>query len=323
MDETSRYRNAIYPAKLWATYAAPGLEVTAGDAYVQFGRGLTLSMRKIDELGIDTTVRGGKIEWQADPFAATLVGGLANPNRVDGTAARTRSLPSAHPPSRGPSQPSAALRVRPHRRRGDRRRTWAPRDLSPPTPSAFIRCAPYAYDSEGRILQTGAFDLGIGSCAASDTAEWLSSLTTNTNPLLNAKQISMVGQGLEVPDLGGHGQVYLRSRRAKTATARGPTGRGTRSTLRRRPTPAPSPRPSRSRATATSTPSPAPSTSPARPSSIASSTPRRRPPSSSRKTATSDSSTPASTAGAFEATCGRATIAPFNCDQLSSIFHDE
>ncbi len=55
-----RFRNSVYPAKLWLTYSGRGLEITVGDAYVQFGRGLTLSMRKIDELGIDTTVRGIK-----------------------------------------------------------------------------------------------------------------------------------------------------------------------------------------------------------------------------------------------------------------------
>src|SRR5277367_509522 len=61
-DNESRFQNSIYPAKLWATYSAPGLEITAGDAYVQFGHGLTLSMRKIDELGIDTTLRGAKVQ---------------------------------------------------------------------------------------------------------------------------------------------------------------------------------------------------------------------------------------------------------------------
>ena len=53
IDGQSRFQNSIYPAKLWLTYSAPGLEITVGDAYVQFGRGLTLSMRKIDELAID------------------------------------------------------------------------------------------------------------------------------------------------------------------------------------------------------------------------------------------------------------------------------
>jgi hypothetical protein len=87
-DNESRYESSLYPAKMWATYAAPGLEVTVGDAYVQFGRGLTLSMRKIDELGIDTTVRGAKVQAQKDPFALTLVAGFGNPSRVDEATGR-------------------------------------------------------------------------------------------------------------------------------------------------------------------------------------------------------------------------------------------
>ena len=49
VDGTSRFRDSIYPAKVFVTYASPGVELTLGDAYVQFGRGLVLSMRKIDD----------------------------------------------------------------------------------------------------------------------------------------------------------------------------------------------------------------------------------------------------------------------------------
>jgi hypothetical protein len=73
----------------------------------------------------------------------------------------------------------------------------------------YARCAPYAYDSAGRIVQPGFGDPGLGSCAAGDVSQWLSGLTTNTNPLLGASRITMVGQSLEIPDLAGHGQVYV------------------------------------------------------------------------------------------------------------------
>ncbi len=88
-DNESRYKNSIYPAKLWATYSASGLEVTAGDSYAQFGRGLTLSMRKVDELGIDTTIRGIKVQITRDPFSVTAVAGFANPSRVDEATGRS------------------------------------------------------------------------------------------------------------------------------------------------------------------------------------------------------------------------------------------
>jgi hypothetical protein len=97
-DNESRYTNSIYPAKLWLTYAAPGLEVTAGDSYAQFGRGLTLSMRKVDELGIDTTVRGAKVKFERDPFALTVVAGFANPSRVDEATGRSLFVTSSLAP---------------------------------------------------------------------------------------------------------------------------------------------------------------------------------------------------------------------------------
>ncbi len=206
VDEASRYRNAIYPAKLWAAYAAPGLEVAVGDAYAQFGRGLVLSLRKIDELGIDTTVRGAKLALQRDPFAVTIVAGLANPNRVDEATGRALFLPLALASDPRSPQPLFG---------SDRiigAEIQAGRGL-PVTLSThavgYIRCAPYAYDAQGRIRQTGLLDPGLGSCAGSDVSEWLSTLTTNTNPLLDASQITMVGQTLEVPDLAGHGQAYV------------------------------------------------------------------------------------------------------------------
>jgi len=83
----TRYTQLVYPAKLWLGFKHEGLEVTAGDYYQQLGRGLVFSVRKIDEAGIDTTVRGGKLEvkksWGDFHLASTLFGGQLNPIRVD------------------------------------------------------------------------------------------------------------------------------------------------------------------------------------------------------------------------------------------------
>jgi len=59
------------------------LSLTAGDAYVSIGRGLALSLRKDDELGTDTTLRGAKLLVHHGDLGATLVAGTANPNNVD------------------------------------------------------------------------------------------------------------------------------------------------------------------------------------------------------------------------------------------------
>lgn len=72
----------------WRSLPAPGalavsVEATAGDAYVSFGRGLALSLRKVDELGIDTTLRGANLSVHAGDLATTLAVGYANINNVD------------------------------------------------------------------------------------------------------------------------------------------------------------------------------------------------------------------------------------------------
>lgn len=83
----SRYSHIVYPAKLWLSYSQPGFEATVGDYYAQLGRGLVFSVRKIDELGVDTTVRGVKLsaDHSVDDFkvASMVFGGQLNPMRLD------------------------------------------------------------------------------------------------------------------------------------------------------------------------------------------------------------------------------------------------
>jgi hypothetical protein len=205
-DNESRFQNSIYPAKLWLTFASPGLEVTAGDSYVQFGRGLTLSMRKIDELGIDTTVRGAKVQLSRDPYAVTVVAGFANPSRVDEATGRSLFVTGnlAAGDLRQPvfgSDRLVGIDIQAGR--------GLPVTLSTHAVQ-FTRCAPYHY--QGANIDT---DLGsdpgtvmFGTCNATDTDTWLSSLN-DTPRGLKAHDITMVGQSLEVPSLGGHGKLYI------------------------------------------------------------------------------------------------------------------
>ena len=175
LDNESRYVDSIYPAKLWATYSLPDVEVTAGDAYVQFGRGLTLSMRKIDELGIDTTLRGAKIRVQKDPFALTAVAGFGNPSRVD--EATGRSLFPLHDLVEGDRTlplfgSDRILGVEVQAGRG------LPITLSSRAVH-FARCAPYAYDAGGNIVTDLGRDpsaVAFGTCDGADTARWLEQL---------------------------------------------------------------------------------------------------------------------------------------------------
>jgi hypothetical protein len=88
----SRYLRAYYPSKLFVGFTQPGLDITVGDYYAQLGRGLVFSARKIDELAVDTTVRGVKVAADHDfggfRLAGTFLVGQMNPLRVDETSGR-------------------------------------------------------------------------------------------------------------------------------------------------------------------------------------------------------------------------------------------
>jgi hypothetical protein len=57
--------------------------VTAGDFYVQFGRGIALALRKIDELGVDTALRGARVDVHLPEWETTLIAGTTNIVNVD------------------------------------------------------------------------------------------------------------------------------------------------------------------------------------------------------------------------------------------------
>jgi Family of unknown function (DUF6029) len=206
LDNESRFKNSIYPAKLWATYSAPGVEVTAGDAYVQFGRGLTLSMRKVDELGIDTTLRGGKVQITRDPFSITAVAGFANPSRVDEATGRSLWVTSDLAPGDVATPVYGSDRIVGIDLQAGR---GLPLTLSTHV-VRFSRCAPYHYDANGNIetnLWSDPSTVTFGTCDATDTDLWLSKL--NSVPRgLQARDFTMAGQSIEVPSLWGHGTFY-------------------------------------------------------------------------------------------------------------------
>jgi hypothetical protein len=91
-DLHTRYLRTVYPAKLYLGYTQPGVDVTVGDFYVQLGRGLVFSARKIDELAVDTTVRGAKVvadhAFGPVQLGATLFAGQMNPLRIDDPSGR-------------------------------------------------------------------------------------------------------------------------------------------------------------------------------------------------------------------------------------------
>jgi hypothetical protein len=205
-DGTTRYRDALYPAKVFLTYKGDGLEVTAGDAYVQFGRGLVLSMRKVDELGIDTTLFGGKIVATKDIFGLTLIAGLANPARVDEPTGRALFLPRTIGNNPLGAQPVF----------GNDRIVGAsitagrglPVVLSTNAVS-LSRCAPYHYNPDGTINDS-SLDVPLGTCEEPDRTTFLDKLRNNkVGPVFESRQTINASQTLEIPNLWGHGNFYL------------------------------------------------------------------------------------------------------------------
>lgn len=89
----NRFRNRVDLEKVAVAWSSRHLEVTVGDAYVTYGRGLVLSVRKLDEAGIDTTIRGAHVTGRVAGLTADLVGGLGNIVNVDPATTRSADDP--------------------------------------------------------------------------------------------------------------------------------------------------------------------------------------------------------------------------------------
>ena len=216
VDGSTRYRDRpVYIGKFWLTYKTEGLEATAGDSYVQFGRGLVLSLRKVDELGIDTTLFGGKVTFQKDPFSLTLIAGLTNPTRIDEPTGRALYLSKPVAAQRaGPTNPASAA-IDPQPMFGSDRivgaQIQAGRGLPITSSTQAVRvtkCAPYRYDAQGRVIDD-PFDAPIGTCDEPSTSTWLGSLPGNISPTIRSREVWNASQSLEVPSLWGHGNLYV------------------------------------------------------------------------------------------------------------------
>ena len=84
-----QYESDIRPEELYVRGAAQHprygrLSWTLGDDYASVGRGLALSLRKIDDLGFDVGLRGGHLQWQHPLVAVRLAAGVTNVVNVDG-----------------------------------------------------------------------------------------------------------------------------------------------------------------------------------------------------------------------------------------------
>lgn len=89
-----RYQNRAELEKVAVGYGGKHLELTLGDAYVTYGRGLILAIRKYDELGVDTTVRGLSATGHLGGLNVNGTAGITNIINVDAATGRSADDPS-------------------------------------------------------------------------------------------------------------------------------------------------------------------------------------------------------------------------------------
>jgi hypothetical protein len=92
--EPDPYADVWQPEKLTFEVRGRDTRVWVGDFYQVLGRGFLLSLRKMDELGLDTTLRGAKATYQDGRLSLAAFGGLSNPVNLDGTTWRKLADPN-------------------------------------------------------------------------------------------------------------------------------------------------------------------------------------------------------------------------------------
>jgi hypothetical protein len=210
----NRYRTTIYPSKVSLAYLAPHLEVTVGDFYAQFGRGLTLSIRKIDEFAYDTTLRGAKIDWNwqngggggSQRLAGTLLLGYANPVRVDEISGRRLVTPGSwlFAGMPGPDGPGAMETFRPDGILGAR--IEGGNDV-------------FVVGAYGSLLARG----GLGQLVQADPASTVA-FAGSGDPGRQAKYVETASASLSLPRIADRGAAYVEVATQRLALGSTPFG---------------------------------------------------------------------------------------------------
>ncbi len=76
-------RSNYRPERVSLRYQRGDVTFELGDFYQVFGRGVTLAFRKVDPIGLDTTLRGGRFEYEHGRLTARGFAGLGNPQNLD------------------------------------------------------------------------------------------------------------------------------------------------------------------------------------------------------------------------------------------------
>ena len=79
----SRFQNQLVAERIYLIVARPEFDLTLGDFYVSFGKGMALNVVKIGELSQDNAIRGGKFVLHQGDIELTFVGGEFNTLNLD------------------------------------------------------------------------------------------------------------------------------------------------------------------------------------------------------------------------------------------------
>jgi hypothetical protein len=77
------FTNDIRPERLTLQYRKKAIKLLAGDFYRQLGRGILLAIRKVDEAGLDLSLRGAQARYIGDIHRLSIFGGIVNPANLD------------------------------------------------------------------------------------------------------------------------------------------------------------------------------------------------------------------------------------------------
>ncbi len=77
------FPNQFTSEKTYLIIAEPAFDMTLGDFYASFGKGIALNVVKLDDLGQDTTIFGGKFDLHHKGLGLTFLAGEFNTLEVD------------------------------------------------------------------------------------------------------------------------------------------------------------------------------------------------------------------------------------------------
>lgn len=77
------YRDELRVQRLSAEVRLGDLALTVGDSYVQLGRGILLSLRKVDEVGLDVALRGAEVRWSPEGHSFLGFAGVVDSTNLD------------------------------------------------------------------------------------------------------------------------------------------------------------------------------------------------------------------------------------------------